>query len=330
MITFTGTEFTATGLQNGESVGSATLTSAGAAGTANVAGSPYAIAVSNATGGTFTPSNYTITYDPGLLTVNPAALTITANNISKSYGQVFTFTGTEFGTTGLQNGESVGSATLTSAGTAGTANVAGSPYAITVSNATGGTFTPSNYTITYDPGLLTVNAAALTITANDISKSYGQVISFTGTEFTATGLQNGQTVGSATLTSAGAVGTANVAGSPYAVTVSNAIGGTFTPGNYSITYDPGLLTVNPAALTHHRKQHQQELWPGDHLQRHGVHGHGAPERADGRLGDPDKRRRGRHGERRRFTLRDHGEQRHSAAPSPPAITRSPTIRGSSP
>jgi hypothetical protein len=248
-ITFTGTEFTATGLQNGQTVGSATLASAGAAATANVAGSPYTITANNATGGTFTPSNYAITYDPGLLTVNPAALTITANNASKSYGQTITFTGTEFTATGLLNGETIGSATLASAGAAATANVAGSPYAITASNATGGTFTPSNYAITYDPGLLTVNPAALTITANNASKSYGQTLTFTGTEFTSTGLQNGETVGSATLTSAGAPATAGVAGSPYAITASNATGGTFTPSNYAITYDPGLLTVNPAVLT---------------------------------------------------------------------------------
>ncbi len=248
-ITFTGTEFTSAGLQNGETVGTAALGSVGAPATAGVVGSPYAITASNATGGSFNPGNYTITYDPGVLTINPAALTITANNVSKSYGQTISFTGAEFTASGLQNSETVGSATLTSAGAAGSAGVAGSPYAITASNAGGGTFNPDNYTITYDPGFLTVNPAALTITANSVSKSYGQTISFTGAEFTATGLQNGETVGAAMLASAGAPATVNVAGSPYAITVSNAAGGTFNPGNYTITYDPGLLTVNPAALT---------------------------------------------------------------------------------
>ena len=248
VITFSGTEFTATGLQNGQTVGLATLTSAGAAGTANVAGSPYAITASNATGGTFTPGNYAITYDPGLLTVNPAALTITASSLSKSYGQNNVLSGTDFTTSGLQNGETVGAVTLASAGAAGTASVAGSPYLITASSATGGSFAPGNYTITYDPGLLSVNPAALTIMANDISKTYGQTVTFTGTEFSAAGLQNGETVGSATLASAGAPATANVAGSPYAITVGNALGGTFNPNNYTITYDPGLLAVNPMTV----------------------------------------------------------------------------------
>ena len=42
-----------------------TLTSAGAPATANVAGSPYAIIPSAATGGTFNAGNYTITYVTG-------------------------------------------------------------------------------------------------------------------------------------------------------------------------------------------------------------------------------------------------------------------------
>jgi len=248
-FTFTGTEFTPTGLQNSETVGSATLNSAGAAATAHVVGSPYAITASAATGGTFTPGDYAISYVPGALTVNPASLTVTANNQSKTYGQTFTFTGTQFSTSGLQNGETVGSATLASAGAAATAHVVGSPYAITATAATGGTFTPSDYTITYNNGAMTVNPAALTVTANNQSKTYGQTFTFAGTEFTTSGLQNAETVGSATLTSSGAVSTAHVVGSPYAITASAATGGTFTPGDYAITYNNGAMTVNPAALT---------------------------------------------------------------------------------
>jgi hypothetical protein len=89
-------------------------------------------------------------------------LTITANNQSKVYGQALTFAGTEFITSGLRNGDTVGSATLASTGAASAAGVAGSPYPITISNATGGTFNPSDYTINYVNGALTVNAAATT------------------------------------------------------------------------------------------------------------------------------------------------------------------------
>ena len=46
-------------------------------------------------------SNYTITLVNGALTVNPAALTITANNDSKTYGTVKTFASTAFSQMGL-------------------------------------------------------------------------------------------------------------------------------------------------------------------------------------------------------------------------------------
>ena len=54
----------------------------------------YAIVPSAATGTGL--SNYTIGYVNGTLTVNPAALTITANNDSKTYGTLKTFSGTAF------------------------------------------------------------------------------------------------------------------------------------------------------------------------------------------------------------------------------------------
>ena len=38
---------------------------------------------------------------------------------------------------------------------------------------------------------------------------------------------------------------------PYSITASAATGGTFTPGDYTIGYVPGAMTVNPAALTDH-------------------------------------------------------------------------------
>lgn len=153
-VTFTGTEYTSTGLVNAETVGTVTLVSAGAAPGAPVA--VYAITPSGATAnGPFLPSNYTITYINGTLPVTQAPLTIKANDATKTGGDTFTPTGTAFTTpVAPQNGETVGSVTITSPGATTTAT-AGS-YALTPSNATGGTFTPSNYAITYTPGALTV------------------------------------------------------------------------------------------------------------------------------------------------------------------------------
>src|SRR5208282_4751241 len=75
-------------------------------------------------------TNYTVSLVNGSLTVNPAALTITANSRSKTYGQTVAFAGTEFTTSGLVNSDTVTGVTLASSGTAGTAAVAGAPYSI--------------------------------------------------------------------------------------------------------------------------------------------------------------------------------------------------------
>ncbi len=243
IVTFAGTEFTTIGLTNADTVTSVTLTSAGAAASATVSGSPYAIVASNAVGTGL--GNYTITYVDGALTVDPKALTITADSTSKTYGDIVTFAGTEFTTIGLTNADTVTSVTLTSAGAAASATVSGSPYAIVASNAVGTGL--GNYTITYVDGALTVDPKALTITADSTSKTYGDIVTFAGTEFTTIGLTNADTVTSVTLTSAGAAASATVSGSPYAIVASNAVGTGL--GNYTITYVDGALTVDPKALT---------------------------------------------------------------------------------
>src|SRR5205807_5680725 len=192
-FTFTGTEFS-TGmgqLVNGDSVTSVTLSSAGTPATATVTapGPNYTINISAAV---FSPAgaggNYTVSYHTGTLHVNPAALDITANNQSKTYGNTFSFTGTEFTTWmgQLVNGDNVTSVTLTSAGAAATATVTapGPNYAI---NASAPVFSPAgaggNYSITFHAGTLLINPAALDITANNQSKIYGNVFTFAGTEF---------------------------------------------------------------------------------------------------------------------------------------------------
>ena len=252
-LTFAGTEFmTGSGqLVSSDAVTSVMLTSTGAAATATVAGSPYAITPSGAVG--MGLSNYTITYHDGQLSVNPKGLDITANNRSKTYGDTVTFAGTEFTTVmgQLVNGDTVTSVTLTSAGAAATATTAGSPYAITPSAAMGTGL--GNYAISYHnaPVGFTVNPKGLDITANDRSKTYGQAVTFAGTEFTVGPgqLVVGDTVTSVTLTSAGAAATANVVGSPYVITPSAAVGTGL--GNYTISYHnaPMGLTVSKAALT---------------------------------------------------------------------------------
>ena len=189
----------------------------------------------------------------GNLTIEQKGLTITASNKSKTYGDTVVFDettpSTDFSVSGLVNSDTVDSITLTSAGAAATATVAGSPYTISPSAAAGTGL--DNYNISYVDGSLTVDPRALTITASDKSKTYGETIVFDettpSTDFTVGALVNSDTVDSVTLTSAGAAAGAPVTGSPYSI-VPSAAAGTGV-ANYNITYVNGTLTVNKAPLT---------------------------------------------------------------------------------
>ena len=79
--------------------------------------------------GGLTSTNYTFVFGPGILTVTPSPLTVTANAASKTYGTTVAFAGTEFTTLGLLFGDTVTSVGLvgTAAGDA-SASVVGSPY----------------------------------------------------------------------------------------------------------------------------------------------------------------------------------------------------------
>jgi hypothetical protein len=104
-----------------------------------------------------------------------------------------------------------------------------------------------NYTLAGASGAVTITPAALTIAADDAAKIVGHTLSFAGTEFTASGLVGGDVVAGLSLTSAGAGAAATMAGSPYAIVPSQAVGSGL--GNYVIAYVNGALTVNPPPNT---------------------------------------------------------------------------------
>ena len=175
-----------------------------------------------------------------------------------TYGQSVTFTATVSDTSsGVPTGsvEFYDGSTDLGPGSAlsGSGNSATSTF--TISTLTAGThsaikavYTPTGNFVGSSGSLSqTVNTAALTITANSTSKTYGNTLTFAGTEFTDSGLVNGDTVSSVTLTSAGAPATATVAGSPYPIIPSAAVGSGLS--NYTITYVNGTLTVTPKTLT---------------------------------------------------------------------------------
>jgi gliding motility-associated-like protein len=251
--------FTVTGtLVSGEALTSITLTpdAAGLSATA-AAGASYTVTPSAATGtGGFAAGNYNITYTPFSGTVSKASLSITASTATKTYGQTLTSaTGLTYGfaSSGLKNSETIGSVTLTYAtGAAATANVGTYPNQVTPSGATGGTFSTANYNISYSSGSISVGTAALTIEANGVSKTPATTItgSSGSTAFVATGLQNGETAGTVTIT----YGAGASAGDPPGtytnqVAASALTGGTITASNYAISYVPGNIVVGTSTIT---------------------------------------------------------------------------------
>src|SRR5262249_34374247 len=107
--------------------------------------------------------NYSISFVDGHLTITPRAITITADDLSKIYGNADpsltaqVTTGTLVGTDSLSgslsraSGENVGS------------------YAVGQGTLTAG----ANYTVTFVDGHLVITPRAITVTADDLSKIYG-------------------------------------------------------------------------------------------------------------------------------------------------------------
>jgi hypothetical protein len=249
--TFAGTEFVPAGLTNGDTITSASITSAGDPPTAVVSGSPYTITVTNAVGDAGL-TNYIITYDTGNLTVNQAVATVTANAQGKIYGQTVPFGSGSmlFTASTLSNSETIGTVTLTVTGNGGVGNAPVGTYKITPSAATGGSGTEANYNITYMTNTLTVSAAPLTVTAEAQIKTYGQIVAFgSGSTLFTASLSNNETIGTVTLAVSGNGGASNTPMGNYTITASAATGGSGTETNYSISYVTNTLFVNPAPLT---------------------------------------------------------------------------------
>src|SRR6202030_741966 len=101
----------------------------------------------------------------------------------------------------------------------------------------------ANYTIGYVSGTLTVTPAALIVTANNQTKAYGAANPALTVSYG--GFVNGDTAASLTTpaTAATTATTASAVGT-YPITASGA-----TSANYTISYVPGTLTVNPVSLT---------------------------------------------------------------------------------
>ena len=223
-----------TGFVNGDSASSLSTKpkcSTTATSSSSAADSPFATSCSGAV-----DSNYSISYAGGFVTINPAALAITASNGSMTYGgppppiAVASYSG-------FVNGDSAASlSTKATCSTEATSSspVSGSPYSSSCSGAV-----DSNYDISYVAGSVTVSTAPLGITASNGSMTYGGSVPAITANYS--GFVNGDSASSLSTKpkcSTTATSSSSVAGSPYASSCSSAV-----DSNYTITYTAGSVTV---------------------------------------------------------------------------------------
>ncbi|HSW43574.1 MAG TPA: MBG domain-containing protein [Patescibacteria group bacterium] len=202
--------------------------------------SPVGTYATSCSGGT--DGNYAFAYTPGTLEVTPAPLTVVPSSPFMRYGDEVPAITPVY--QGLVSGDTASAVTV--APTCSTTATNTSPVGSYPSSCSGGI--APNYTITHQAGTQTVSLRGLLITPENATKTYGDTLEFDGSEFSATGLVNGDVVTSLTITSTGAAASAPVTPSPYSIVGVDAIGtGRLT--NYLILIREGALTVTPAPLT---------------------------------------------------------------------------------
>jgi len=227
---------TASGLANGDTLGTTLVPSYTTAATAGSAAGSYAV---NATVTGTASANYKITVVPGSLAVTQAALTLTVATATKVYGAALpTFSSTA---TGLVNGDAIGATLTPSYATTATAASAVGSYSVT---ATLSGSSAANYTVTLVPAMLAITQVPLTVTIANATKLYGAALpSFTSTT---TGQVNGDTLGTTLAVSYST--TATAASTVGSYPVNGTLSGS-AAGDYATTVVPGTLTVTKAAST---------------------------------------------------------------------------------
>ncbi len=227
-----GGSFSASGLINGDTLSGSAAWSTLATGASGVGS--YAITGSGLTAG----SNYAVIAQQAAgnataLTITPRLLTITADELSRHYGEANPLLTYAVGGMGLVNGDSLTGALTTAADvTSGVAS-----YAITQ-----GTLAASgNYAVTYVGANLAITPRPLTITADELTRYYGEANPALTYAVGGLGLVNGDGLTGALTTTAdvtSGVGT-------YAI----AQGTVAASSNYAVTYVGANLVINPRPLT---------------------------------------------------------------------------------
>ena len=181
--------------------------------------------------------NYTITINPGTLTISKASLSAKPNDAERTYGANNpTFT---ISYTGLKNNESTPVwLSAPSIETNATKYSEVGEYPITI---VGGE--PKNYTLTTSQGVLNVNKAELVITAKNQTRLYFE--DNPTLTYQCSGFVNGETESELTvLPTVTTNATKESDAGSYTITAKNA-----SAKNYRISYMSGMLTIGKRTLT---------------------------------------------------------------------------------
>lgn len=187
--------------------------------------------------GTGSDNNYALISVDGTLTITKSTLTATAQNKAKAYGIVIpALTVTYSGFKGTDNAADLDSPPIPTTSATQYSDVATYPILL-------GSGSDNNYNIATNNGTLTVTKKALTATAQNKTKIYGDInptltIKFSGFA----GTDDISILDSPPLTSTTATSTSNVGSYPITLTPSS-------DNNYTVTIVDGILTVNKSTLT---------------------------------------------------------------------------------
>jgi filamentous hemagglutinin family protein len=174
-------------------------------------------------------TNYDVTFNDGVLTITPKALTVTAENKTKTYGELNpTLT---YIATGLVNGDTLSGTVAT------TVEQFSDVGSYTISQ---GDLANTNYTLNFTGGNLEVTKRAITLDATNSSKVYGEINPTLAYTITTGTVVNDDDLGvnlSTTATQLSNVGSYTIVND-----------GTLNT-NYDVTFNDGVLTITPKALT---------------------------------------------------------------------------------
>ncbi|MEP9319604.1 MBG domain-containing protein [Pseudomonas sp. LABIM340] len=182
-----------------------------------------------------TSQNYILHYEDGTFTITPASLQIDFDDHSKVYGEIDP--ALTYRVNGLKNGDTKESVMSGQASRAAGENVGN--YTI----GQGSLGANGNYILTFNEGKLAITPAELTVTADHMTKVYGDLDPTL--TYSISGLKHGDTQASVTTGSLARISGENVMPEGYAITQGNV---TLTSGNYRMVFRDGNLQVTPAPL----------------------------------------------------------------------------------